>query len=159
MRVRFAILVVTAFVILPTAPHAQLITHRDLSLQMALTIATSALEICGQTTSIAVVDRGGRVRVLLEGDNASPHNAELARRKAYTARTFRAPSADWAKRTETANQGQRELTDVIPLGGGMPIKVGDDTIGGVGLSGATGGQPMEEKCANAGIAKVAEHLK
>ena len=160
MPVRLAILVTTAFVILlPATAHAQLITHRDLSLQMALTIATSALEVCGQTTSIAVVDRGGRVRVLLEGDNASPHNAELARRKAYTARTFRAPSAEWAKRTETANQGQRELADVIPLGGGMPIKVGDDTIGGVGLSGAVGGQPMEEKCANAGIAKVAEHLK
>ena len=97
--------------------------------------------------------------MLLEGDNASPHNAELARRKAYTARTFRTPSSEWAKRTETANAGQRELTDVIPLGGGMPIKVGDDTIGGVGLSGAMGGQPQEEKCATAGIAHVADQLK
>ena len=159
MPVRLVILVTAALVTLPAVSQAQLITHRDLSLQMALTIATSALEVCGQTTSIAVVDRAGRVRVLLEGDNASPHNAELARRKAYTARTFRAPSAEWAKRTETTNQGQRELFDVIPLGGGVPIKVGDDTIGGVGLSGAVGGQPVEEKCANAGIAKVAEHLK
>ena len=159
MPVRLVLLVAAAFVALPTISSAQLITHRDLSLQMALTIATSALEVCGQTTSIAVVDRAGRVRVLLEGDNASPHNAELARRKAYTARTFRTPSAEWAKRTETTNVGQRELTDVIPLGGGMPIKVGEDTVGGVGLSGAVGGQPMEEKCANAGIAKVAEHLK
>jgi uncharacterized protein GlcG (DUF336 family) len=159
MPVRLALLVTAALVTLPVTSRAQLITHRDLSLQMALTIATGALEVCGQTTSIAVVDRAGRVRVLLEGDNASPHNAELARRKAYTARTFRAPSAEWAKRTESANQGQRELFDVIPLGGGMPIKVGEDTIGGVGLSGAVGGQPVEEKCANAGIAKVAEHLK
>jgi uncharacterized protein GlcG (DUF336 family) len=147
----------TVFAASPAA--AQLITHRDLSLKTALAIATGALEVCGDTTSIAVVDRAGRVRVLLEGDNASPHNAELARRKAYTARTFRAPSSEWAKRTETANQGQRELTDVIPLGGGMPIKVGEETIGGVGLSGAVGGQAMEEKCANAGIARVAEHLK
>jgi uncharacterized protein GlcG (DUF336 family) len=126
---------------------------------MALTIAQAALDQCGYTTSIAVVDRAGRVRVLLEGDNASPHNAELARRKAYTARTFRTPSSEWAKRTETANSGQRELTDVIPLGGGMPIKVADDTIGGVGLSGAMGGQPQEEKCATAGIAQVADQLK
>ena len=143
----------------PSSSDAQLLVHRDLSLKMALTIAQSALDQCGYTTSIAVVDRAGRVRVLLEGDNASPHNAELARRKAYTARTFRTPSSEWAKRTETANAGQRELFDVIPLGGGMPIKVGDDTIGGVGLSGAMGGQPVEEKCANAGIAQVADQLK
>jgi uncharacterized protein GlcG (DUF336 family) len=144
---------------LPHAADAQLLMHRDLSLRVALTIAEGALAECVMTTSIAVVDRSGRVRVLLEGDNASPHNAELARRKAYTARTFRTPSAEWAKRTETANAGQRMLTDVIPLGGGMPIKVGEDTVGGVGLSGAKGGQAQEAKCAAAGIAKVADQLK
>lgn len=159
MSMRVAVLAAAVLASVPHTSHAQLITHRDLSLKMALTIAQAALEVCGDTTSIAVVDRAGRVRVLLEGDNASPHNAELARRKAYTARTFRTPSAEWAKRTETANAGQRELMDVIPLGGGMPIKVGEDTVGGVGLSGALGGQPMEEKCANAGIARVAEYLK
>jgi len=41
----------------------------------------------------------------------------------------------------------------------MPIKVADDTIGGVGLSGAMGGQAQEEKCATAGIARVADQLK
>ena len=101
----------------------------------------------------------GAVRVLLQGDNASPHNMELARRKAYTARTFRQPSSAWAKRTETANSGQRMLADVIPLGGGMPINAGEETIGGVGLSGAAGGQVKEEACGSAGIAKVAEQLK
>ena len=65
----------------------------------------------------------------------------------------------WAKRTETVNQGQRMLADVIPLGGGMPINVGEETIGGVGLSGAPGGQEQEEACATAGIAKVADQLK
>jgi len=159
MSIRVAILAAAVLAGAPHLSHAQLITHRDLSLKMALAIAQSALDVCGDTTSIAVVDRAGRVRVLLEGDNASPHNAELARRKAYTARTFRTPSSEWAKRTETANAGQRELTDVIPLGGGMPIKVGEDTVGGVGLSGAVGGQPVEEKCANAGIASVAQYLK
>ena len=48
---------------------------------------------------------------------------------------------------------------VIPLGGGMPINVGEETIGGVGLSGAPGGQEQEEACAKAGIAKVADQLK
>ena len=138
---------------------AQVLMARDVSLRMALTIAETALADCGSQTSVAVVDRAGRLRVFLQGDNANPHNIELARRKAYTARTFRTPSSEWAKRTETANQGQRMLTDVIPLGGGMPINVGMETIGGVGLSGAMGGQPQEEACAKAGIAKVADQLK
>jgi uncharacterized protein GlcG (DUF336 family) len=151
--------VLAAACIFSTGSNAQVLMQRDVSLAMALAIATTASAECGAITSIAVVDRAGRVKVLLQGDGGSPHNLELARRKAYTARTFRSPSAAWAKRTETTNQGQRMLADVIPLGGGMPIMVGDDTIGGVGLSGVIGGQDKEEGCAKAGIAKVADQLK
>ena len=126
---------------------------------MALTIAEAALAECGINTSVAVVDRAGRLRVLLQGDGASLHNPELARRKAYTARTFRQTSAEWAKLIETTNTGQRMLADVIPLGGGVPIKIGQETIGGVGLSGAPMGQVQEEACAKAGIAKVVDQLR
>jgi uncharacterized protein GlcG (DUF336 family) len=150
---------VAAMMAVPGTAGAQVLTQHDVSLRLALTIAEAALAECGVTTSVAVVDRAGRLRVFLQGDNANPHNIELARRKAYTARTFKMPSAEWAKRTETANGGQRMLGDVIPLGGGMPINMGEDTIGGVGLSGAVGGQPKEEACARAGIAKVADQLK
>jgi uncharacterized protein GlcG (DUF336 family) len=150
---------VVAILSLASVPGAQVLTQRDVSLRMALTIAETALAECGITTSVAVVDRAGRLRVFLQGDNANPHNIELARRKAYTARTFRQPSSAWAKRTETTNTGQRMLADVIPLGGGMPINVGEDTIGAVGLSGAPGGQEQEEACGKAGIAKVADQLK
>ena len=115
------------------ASEAQVLMQRDVSLRMALTIAMTASEQCGAIASVAVVDRAGRIKVLMQGDDGSPHNLELARRKAYTARTFRSPSAAWAKRTETTNQGQRMLADVIPLGGGMPIMVGEETIGGIGL--------------------------
>jgi uncharacterized protein GlcG (DUF336 family) len=98
--------------------------------------------------------------VFLQGDGASPHNLELARRKAYTALTFRRTSAEWAKRTAEGDvAGQRSLTDVIPLGGGVPIMIGDEAIGSVGLSGAPNGQPQEEACAKAGIAKIQDQLK
>jgi len=139
--------------------HAQVLMQRDVSLRMALTIAEAALAQCGINTSVAVVDRAGRLRVFLQGDGAAPHNLELARRKAYTARTFRSTSAEWAKRTETTNPGQRMLADVIPLQGGVPIKVGEETIGGVGLSGAPMGGEQEEACGKAGIAKVADQLR
>ena len=158
---RFGLASVTAATILSVSSYVetQVLMHRDVSLRMALIIAETALAECGINASVAVVDRAGRVRVLLQGDNANPHNMELARRKAYTARTFRQPSSAWAKRTETTNSGQRMLADVIPLGGGVPINVGEETVGGVGLSGAPGGQVKEEACANAGIAKVTDQLK
>ena len=159
MTFRLAVAAAAAILTASSSASAQVLMHRDVSLRMALTIAQTALEECGGDVSVAVVDRAGRVRVMLQGDSANPHNPELARRKAYTARTFRQPSSQWAKRTETTNSGQRMLADVIPLGGGVPINVGEDTIGAVGLSGAPGGQEREEACANAGIAKVAGQLK
>jgi uncharacterized protein GlcG (DUF336 family) len=159
IRPGFCAVLAAAACTFSTGSDAQVLMQRDVSLAMALTIATTASAECGAITSIAVVDRAGRIKVLLQGDGGSPHNLELARRKAYTARTFRMPSAAWAKRTETTNAGQRMLADVIPLGGGMPIMVGDETIGAVGLSGAVGGQEKEEACAKAGIAKVADQLK
>ena len=142
-----------------SSTNAQVLTQRDVSLRMALTIAQTASAECGIVTSVAVVDRAGRLKVFLQGDGAAPHNIELARRKAYTARTFRQTSADWAKRTETINPGQRMLADVIPLTGGVPIMIGEETIGGIGLSGAPMGGAQEEACAKAGIAKVADQLR
>ena len=110
----------------PSVASSQVLMQRDVSLRMALTIAETALTSCGVSTSVAVVDRAGRLRVFLQGDGAAPHNLELARRKAYTARTFRRTSADWAARTAPPNDGQRMLADVIPLQGGVPIQVGGD---------------------------------
>ena len=70
--------------------------------------------------SVAVVDRAGRLRVFLQGDRASPHNIELARRKAYTARTFGRPSGEWAERTgpTVGDLGQGVLATTAPGAGG-----------------------------------------
>lgn len=162
MSFRFAGAVTAALLLLfPPSGSTQVLTERNVSVHMALTIAETALAQCTDRASVAVVDRAGRLRVFLQGDGASPHNLELARRKAYTALTFRTTSAEWMTRTETtpALSGQRMLAEVIPLQGGVPIKVGDDTIGGVGLSGAPMGGAQEEACAKAGIAKVADQLR
>jgi len=113
------------------------------------------------TITVAVVDRAGLPRMIMAGDTASPHNWELARRKAYTARTYRRPSLEWAERTAGDSEvaGQRMLADVVPLGGGMPIMIGDEPIGGVGVSGAMGGQPADQACAQAAIAAIADELQ
>ncbi len=151
---------VAAALVVPASANAQVLTEKNVSIKMAMTIAETALTECTPRVSIAVLDRAGRMRVFLQGDGASPHNLELARRKAYTALTFRRPSAEWAKRTAEGDvTGQRSLTEVIPLGGGVPIMIGEEAIGSIGLSGAPGGQPKEEACAKAGIAKVADQLR
>jgi uncharacterized protein GlcG (DUF336 family) len=137
------------------------ISERNVSMQLARAIADAAMECAanGVGLSVAVVDRSGQLRVLIRGDGSPPQGIELARRKAYTARVFRRSSLEWAKRTETNLIGQRSLAEVIPLGGGVPIKVGDDTIGAVGVSGTSGGQQADDNCAKAAIAKVADQLK
>jgi uncharacterized protein GlcG (DUF336 family) len=150
---------VAAIIAVPGAAGAQVLMQPDVSAKMALTIAETAIAECGSRVSVAVVDRAGRVRVFIQGDGAAPHNLELARRKAYTARTFGRTSLEWAQRTETQLPAQRQLSEVIALQGGVPIKVGEDTIGGVGLSGAPNGGPQEEACGKAGVAKVADQLK
>jgi uncharacterized protein GlcG (DUF336 family) len=158
MLFRLAAAAVAALAV-PGAASAQVLMEKDVSAKMALTIAETAYAECGPRVSVAVVDRAGRVRVFVQGDGAAPHNLELARRKAYTARTFGRTTIEWAQRTETQLQGQRQLAEVIPLQGGVPIKVGEETIGGVGLSGAPNGGPQEEACGKAGIAKVADQLR
>jgi uncharacterized protein GlcG (DUF336 family) len=146
----------------PAPSGAQVITHRDVGVRMGLAIAVAAIDSCeaeGNHVSVAVVDRAGRLRVFLQSDRANPHNLELARRKAYTARTFGRTSWEWARRTAEIPElaAQRELADVIALRGGVPIKIGNETIGAVGVSGAS--SEGDEKCAVAGIAKVADQLR
>lgn len=145
---------------------AQVLTQKNISVAQAQAAANAAIDSCGRangqvTVTVAVVDRAGDVRVIVNGDTASPHNLELARRKAYTARTFRRPSLEWAQGTagDSPQAGQRQLNDVIPLGGGVPIMIGDEAIGAIGVSGAVGGQPADEACARAGVAAIAAQLQ
>ena len=144
----------------PATPQG-LVTERNLSLPMAKTIAEAALAACkskGYNTAVAVVDRAGQVMVILRDEQATAQQAEMARRKAYTARMFRTTTLEFQKRTsDPAYAAQRNLTDILALGGGVPIQVGNETIGGVGSSGSS--QEMDDACAKAGVAKVADLLK
>ena len=163
MSARIALAAGTWLVLALSAPAcAQVISHRDVGSHMATAIVAAAVAKCEQNgggLTVAVVDRQGQLRALLVADNASPHHVELAQRKAYTARTFGRTSADWTSRTEPGSElaAQRQLEHVIALRGGVPIKVGDETIGAVGVSGSTSGG--DEACAMAGVAAVADQLK
>lgn len=147
----------------PWAGQAQVLTERNISLQLARTIADASIASCktdGFDVTVAVVDRAGDLKLLLRADTSNPHNADLARRKAYTARTFGVTSTAFRDRTAGDGElaGQRYLGEVVPLGGGLPIVIGTERIGGLGLSGAPD-QAADEKCARAGLAAAASSLK
>ena len=96
--------------------------------------------------------------MILRDEQATAQQAEMARRKAYTARMFRMPTLEFQKRTaDPKYAAQRDVADILALGGGVPIQIGNEIIGGVGSSGSN--QEMDDACARAGVAKVASLLK
>jgi uncharacterized protein GlcG (DUF336 family) len=141
-------------------PATGLLTEKALSLDMALDIARGALDKCradGYRTTVAIIDAGGNVKISLRDDGTSPHTVEVARKKAYTALIYRRPSMETAKAWAT-QVPPPSIEGTIALGGGLPIRAGDQVVGSIGVSGAPG-QDKDEACANAGIAVAAARLK
>jgi uncharacterized protein GlcG (DUF336 family) len=109
--------------------------------------------------SVTVVGRNGEVIVQIRGDNTGPHTMENSFRKAYTARTLRSSSGTLADRVKAEpTLPLIHLTNIIAFQGALPIKIGEETIGAAGASGAPGTE-KDEACVKAGIDKVADQLK
>jgi len=162
MSVRLAFVVAIVSAAMTDVAGQGVVTQRSLSLGMAKTIAEAAQAECaakGFHTSVAVVDRAAQVLVILRDEQATAQTAEMARRKAYTARMFRVSTMEFQKRTaeDPGREAQRDLADILALSGGVPIQIGNDTIGAVGSAGST--LEQDDACAKAGIAKVKELLK
>ena len=141
-------------------PAAGLISEKVLPLDMAVDIARAAVEKCradGYRTTVAILDTAGNLKLSVRDDGTSPHTIEVARKKAYTALIYRRPSMDTAKAWAT-QVPPPSIEGTIALGGGFPIRAGDQVVGAIGVSGAPG-QDKDEACANAGIAAVAARLK
>ncbi len=138
-----------------------IVTQKNITLALAQTIANAAIAQCrsmGYKISVTVVDREGLPIVMMRDDGAGLFTPEGSDRKAYTARAFSQPSADFVKRLQDRPDtvGSRHYTRVLALTGGLPIKVGDEIVGAVGVSGTPG---KDDECSQAGIDKVADQLK
>jgi uncharacterized protein GlcG (DUF336 family) len=161
-RVSFAVFasatVLAAGPALAQAPQVE----KNVSMALAMAVMQGALDQCtkdGYKVSVVIVDKGGNVAGSIRGDGTGPHTMEFARMKAYTARTRNQTSLQTMKLLEDpANAFIRQIPNVVGVGGGVPIRVGSEVIGAVGVSGAPGGE-KDEVCANAGIAKVEAALK
>src|SRR5438270_3900456 len=142
--------------------NAQLVTHKDLSVTTAVMNAQTAVQTCksqGYNVSAHVLGRSGEVLVAMRGDDTGPHTLENSMKKAWTARAQRAPSVNFANAVKmNPTAGAIHLTNMVPAQGGLPIMVGDDVIGAIGVSGAPGGD-KDEACAKAGIDRVAADLR
>ena len=138
-------------------------TEKNMSLDLANQIAAATVASCsagGYNVTAAVVDRAGILRALQRADNAGPHTVGAAQGKAYTSASARNTTTAMLENVQK-NPGAATLVDIpgfLILGGGVPVKVGNEVIGAVGVGGAPGGH-LDEACANAGIAKVADLLK
>jgi uncharacterized protein GlcG (DUF336 family) len=136
--------------------------EKNVSMGLSLAIIQGVIEQCtkdGYKVSVTIVDKSGNVAAQLRGDGTSPHTMEFSRLKAYTARTRNQTSLQTMKQLEDpAMSFLRQIPGVVGVGGGVPIRAGNEVIGGVGVSGAPGGE-KDEVCANAGLAKVEAALK
>lgn len=141
---------------------AELLARKDISAEIAVTIAQTAIATCktnGYAVSSTIVGRNGEIIVQIRGDNTGPHTTENSFKKAFTARTFRIPSGEMEERLKKNPQmGAQYLTGFTTARGALPIKVGNDTIGAAGVSGAPGGE-KDEACVLAALDKVKDMLK
>jgi len=137
-------------------------TEKNISLALANEIAAAAVADCvakNYTVTATVVDRAGQIKAVQRADNAGPSTLDSARYKAYTASTFRAPTSaimDSAQKNPGA-QHLWQIDGIILLAGGLPIRSGTETIGGVGVGGAPAGS-LDEQCAQAALDKAKDKL-
>ncbi len=139
-------------------------THA-LSMELADRIAHAAIDQCrkmGFRTTITVLDASGALKSFLRDDGTGPHTISLSRDKAYTAITLAnrfATSGTFATaRNSTLGSPKTNIEGVVGVAGGVPIKYRGEVIGGIGSSGAVGGD-KDEICSQAGIDAVADQLK
>jgi uncharacterized protein GlcG (DUF336 family) len=134
----------------------------SLTPDVAMKLATATRQSCndqGYQVAVAVVDRSGLLQAFIRDRYATPHTVEVAERKAWTALSFRIPTSEMEKVTnqDTAMMGIRHASKALMVGGGRPIEAGGSLLGGIGISGAPGGD-LDEACAADGLLAIEDDL-
>jgi uncharacterized protein GlcG (DUF336 family) len=127
-----------------------------LPLSMATKAVQTALEACkkdGYRVSVSIVDRAGVLRAMGRADGAGSHTVDSSKKKAYTAASLRRPTTELAELIAKVPtlQALREMNpEILILGGGLPIEISGDVVGGIGVGGAPGAH-LDDACAQAGL--------
>jgi uncharacterized protein GlcG (DUF336 family) len=133
---------------------------KRLSFDTALRIGQAAIEKCrkeGVQITVTVVDRGGHAQVVLRDTLAMDLSIPISKKKAYTAMSFNSPTSALTDRFP-GSYSVPKIDDLIISAGGVPINIGGNIMGGIGVSGAPSGV-TDEACAAAGLAAVKEDLE
>jgi len=155
----YGVIVMLGLVPLVDAATNELPKQTVLPLALAAKAAAGALDTCtrdGYRVSAAVVNRDGVLIALMRADGAGPHTVSSSTKKAYTAASLRRPTSDLADLVakQPALQSLRDMdSNILILGGGLPIEIGGEVIGGIGVGGAPGSQ-FDEACARAGLENI-----
>jgi uncharacterized protein GlcG (DUF336 family) len=145
-----------------TAVGQTLPTHR-IPAALAVEAASEAVAACakqGYHETAQVVDADGVIIATMRGDIAGAHTLDSALYKAYTAASFKSDTLALAERAkgEDSILPLAKLPRVMFFGGGVPIKLGDETIGAIGAAGAPGGK-LDDACARVGLDKIKDRLQ
>jgi uncharacterized protein GlcG (DUF336 family) len=138
-------------------------TEQNISLDLANQIAAATVAACsasGYAVAATVVDRAGSVRAVQRADNAGPHTLGASLQKAFTSASAKNTTLAMMEGAQK-NPAAANLVHIpgfLLLGGGVPVKVGTEVIGAVGVGGAPGGH-LDEQCAMVALDKVKEQLK
>jgi uncharacterized protein GlcG (DUF336 family) len=161
MKLKTLTLLTIGAVALSTTAFAQLPNSKVLTMDVAQAIAREALNSCrtaGYKVTVLVVDGLNAPKALLRDDGATASTTEVAKMKATATMLYNRPSGPAQPLPPGQAAPPAAIAGTINAQGGVPIKVGDMTIGAVAVSGAPGGD-KDAACANAGIAKVTDKLK
>jgi len=136
---------------------------KQLTTETALKAAQTALESCrkaGYQVAVAVVDRHGLIQAQLRDRFAGPHTIDVSANKAWTAVSFKTGTLELEKLTRPGQpmSGLRNVQRFTAIGGGITIEAGGSLLGGIGVSGAPGGE-ADEACARAGVKAIADSLE
>jgi uncharacterized protein GlcG (DUF336 family) len=137
-------------------------THR-IPAALAVEAASETIAECakqGYRETAVVLDADGAIIVSVRGDGAGIHTLDSAHDKAYTSVSFKSDTLALADRAkgEDSIAPLSKLPHVMFFGGGLVIKLGDETIGSIGAAGAPGAK-LDDNCAKAGLAKIRDRLK
>ncbi|MEY2683248.1 MAG: hypothetical protein RJA09_392 [Pseudomonadota bacterium] len=137
--------------------------ERNMSMDLANQLAATAVASCtalGHAVTATVVDRAGGVRAVQRADNAGPHTLGASQQKAYTsasAKNNTLAMMDTAQKNPAA-ANLVHIPGFLLLGGGVPVRVGNEVIGAIGVGGAPSGA-LDEQCAVAALDKAKDQLK
>ena len=156
LRTAIATLAFTALA--GTAMAAGTTTSTSISSSVAATLAQKAIGACseaGYIVSVSVVDSAGVLLSFIRADGAGPHTVKASQAKAFTSASSRNPTSGVSKSIQSNPDaaGMSDIPDFLVLAGGVPIKIGNDTVGGIGVAGAPGGH-LDEACAVKALAAV-----